>query len=137
MFASLGFTSGCQTKTGQFLSDCFIGPSPGEEAYTKAVMEDFQKTRQKHDEMFAEMRKENEEWLRKFHEENAPFYKAKAEYEEWYGALSVSAQHAVDSLLEQKLIHRRNIQGPNGVGVYDVWHDRFEIMAEYKEFFGH
>lgn len=125
LFSFLGLTSGCQTD------------SASSDPYTKAVMDDFQKTRQKHDAMFAEMKRENEEWLQKFHEENAPFYKAKAEYEEWYGSLTVSKQRAVDSLLEQKLIHRRNIQGPNGVGVYDVWHDRFEIMAEYKEFFGH
>ena len=137
LFASLGFTSGCQTKTGQFLSDCFIGPSPGEEAYTKAVMDDFQKNRQKHDEMFAEMERDHQERLQKLNEDFAPFENAVAEYKTWYKSLNVSEQRAVDSALEQKMTHRRIMQGPNGVDVYEAWDDKFEIMAEYKEFFSH
>ena len=137
LFASLGLTSGCQTKTGQFLNDCFNGPSPGEEAYTKAVMEDFQKNQQKLDEMFAEVDREAQELIDEHNKRNAPFDAAMAEYERWYNSLSASEKYTVDSVLEQKMIHRRIMQGPNGVGVYDHCYDEQEVMAEYKQFFGH
>ena len=125
LFAFLSLTSGCQTN------------SAPDNASIKSFFEQHEKEKQAFKNRMKESDARVESFVKQVDIENAPFYKAKAEYEEWYGSLNVSKQRAVDSLLEQKLIHRRNIQGPNGVGVYDVWHDRFEIMAEYKEFFSH
>ena len=125
LFAFLGLTSGCQTN------------SASSDPYARAVMDDFQKTRQKHDAMFAEMRKEIQARNDEHNKRNAPFYAAMAEYERWYNSLSTSEKCAVDSALEQKMIHRRIMQGPNGVGVYDHCYDEQEVMAEYKKIFGH
>jgi len=125
LFAFLGLTSGCQTN------------SASGDPYARAVMDDFQKNRQKHDAMFAEMDHEIQEWEDEHNKQNAPFYKAMAEYERWYNSLDASEKRTIDSILEQKMIHRRIMQGPNGVGVYDHCYDEQEVMAEYKQFFGH
>ncbi len=137
MFAVLGLASGCQTKTGQFFNDCFNGPSSDRDPYAKAVMDDFQKNKQKLDAMFAEIDREAQELIDEHNKRNAPFDAAMVEYERWYNSLSASEKCTVDSILEQKMIHRRIMQGPNGVGVYDHCYDEQEVMAEYKQFFGH
>ena len=45
LFASLGLTSGCQTKTWEFINDCFNGSSPWQDAYEKACKEQEEKER--------------------------------------------------------------------------------------------
>jgi len=140
LFAFLGLTSGCQTKTGQFLNDCFNGSSPIQDAYVEASWKQYEKKKQAREERRKESEERSAAKLAKFKEDHAEYFSAVEEYQAWYKSLSADRKAFIDQELEEKQIRYNQIHGFDWDGGSTYWSrgygisDSIALMREYKDF---
>jgi len=142
LFAFLGLTSGCQTKTGQFFADvannAFGDGDPIYEAKSKVWHEQREKEKQAREEKRRESDEKSAARLAKFKEDHAEYFSAVEEYQAWYKSLSDDRKAFIDRELEEKQIRYNQIHGFDWDGGSTYWSrgygisDSVALMYKYK-----
>ena len=148
LFASLGFTSGCQTKVGQFFEECVFGSwTPLSDAREKYEREQQEKERQAREEERKE-RIARMEYTKQFKEEFPEMFREKSpetepldtedEFVAWYQSLTDQQKKIMIIELDNQQLHYDVNHGFDSEGYSSYYNsnqyyaDRTNLMYKWK-----